>query len=281
MERYYQWHIERTMRQEDIVGHENSAFFPTWLFTQGLGDTHFIITVTVGPEDFGWPLRRRRKLSMALSRANLIWVGPQTPQAIKDEFANLFCRRVVLDGDIFICDTEAARAEYLNHWARRRGAFLRKDSSMSNFDMRTILRGCQLDIFNRYEALYESQKRFCKCFIADLSQNPESHNVSSPFMPTQITHSCLYSFSSKTAFTPSELIIAHGWPCIPGIRDTTLMPFELRRLTPPQQVHLSGNAMRLPTLAMFYMYILSNCIRRDLLQTFDFLPPVDSQENDI
>ena len=278
---YYLWHIERTVRQEDIIGHENSQFFPTWLFTNGLSASHFIITLTTSPEDFGWPLRRRRKFSLALNRSSLIWVGPSTLQGIKEEFTNLFCRRVVLDGDVFICDTEQARAEYLNHWSRRRGTFLRKDSPIANFDMRMILRGFQLKSFDQYKKLYETQERFSRCFIADLSQNPDSHSVTSAFMPTQITHSCLYSFSATSAFTPSELILAHGWPCVPGTCDTTLMPFDFRRLTPSQQVHLSGNAMHLPTLAAFYFYVLSNCVRRDKPQTFDFLPPAGSEEDEV
>ena len=99
MESYYQWHIERTIRQEGIIGHENSQFFPTWLFTKGLCKSHFIITVTASPEGLGWPLRRRRKLSVALSRSSLIWIGRSLLQGTKEEFTNLFCRRVVLDLD--------------------------------------------------------------------------------------------------------------------------------------------------------------------------------------
>ena len=121
-----------------------------------------------------------------------------------------------------------------------------------------------------YQKMFMAGPRFSNCFIADLSQNPQSHNINSSFMPTQITHSTLYSFSRQCIFTPSELMFAHGWPCIKDVCDQyDSMPFKLDQLSARQQVHLSGNAMHLPMLAMFYLFVLSNCIRRDSMDVFD------------
>ena len=65
-------------------------------------------------------------------------------------------------------------------------------------------------------------------------------------------------------------MFAHGWPCIKDVCDQyDSMPFKLDQLCARQQVHLSGNAMHLPMLAMFYLCVLSNCIRRDSMDVFD------------
>ena len=270
MEPFYIWHSERSVRLEDVIGHENSPFFPTRIFVEQLSSTHKVVTLICGPDALGYPLRRRRQLSIGLRKSSLVWVGPNSQEEITKQFWGLFCRQVVLDGDAYLCENAVARRNYINQWAKARKLFVNKDTDIDSFDICSLLRGFMLQSHQGYQKMFMAGPRFSNCFIADLSQNPQSHNINSSFMPTQITHSTLYSFSRQCIFTPSELMFAHGWPCIKDVCDQyDSMPFKLDQLSARQQVHLSGNAMHLPMLAMFYLFVLSNCIRRDSMDVFD------------
>eukprot|EP00975_Prorocentrum_lima_P010981 2333759-Prorocentrum_lima.AAC.1 len=59
---FYLWLYERKSRQEALVVHENIVEFNPTLIASELAATHHIYTMTVNPSDFGYPMRRPRRV---------------------------------------------------------------------------------------------------------------------------------------------------------------------------------------------------------------------------
>ena len=70
------WVLEQRRLGLDLVWHENSNNFDVELFIKGMGPAYIVITVVTGPEDLGWPARRRRRFPCAIRLASLVWLGP-------------------------------------------------------------------------------------------------------------------------------------------------------------------------------------------------------------
>ena len=78
------WVLEQRRRGLDLVWHENSNNFDVELFIKGMSPAYIVITVVTGPEDLGWPARRRRRFSCAIRLASLVWLGPLDDASYQD-----------------------------------------------------------------------------------------------------------------------------------------------------------------------------------------------------
>ena len=77
--------------------------------------------VKTGPELQGWPTRRPRSFTAALSLARLRWCGPNTDGGIQKDFDELFGRSTELTGDAFsLAPSEEILAD-LNRRLKLRG----------------------------------------------------------------------------------------------------------------------------------------------------------------
>ena len=276
MAAYYTFIHERVVLQEDVVFHENSPNFPlAQLFTHMLSETHFVVSLTFNACDLGHPLQRRRQYSVALRRSAIEWLGPRTSSDLAQDFEKMFRRRVVLDGDVFFADSSERRLSTMKQYAFRRGSFVRDDLLPSQIDFVTLLSGTERDRLVAYHKVREQSAFLSNTLICDITQNPDFRNYSSVVMPTQTTNSRFVSLKhgpSGLPFTPYELMFAHGWPTIrcqaceeftndAKIKD--LLKFLDTDIKDRQLVSLSGNALHLPSLASFVLYILGNCSRRE------------------
>eukprot|EP00974_Lingulodinium_polyedra_P101331 9817169-Lingulodinium_polyedra.AAC.1 len=89
---------------------ENSPAMPEKFFVEALQRHAKVLVFRFGPEDLGWPCRRRRLYCVALAYESMAWVGPDGDgDEPLQHFLSLFRRKVITDAGIFRgCDTAAA-----------------------------------------------------------------------------------------------------------------------------------------------------------------------------
>ena len=120
------WVAERSVRanrlQEDICFIECTPRYAfDKMFAQPLETTHHCFRIRVGPELLGWPHRRMRLLGVGLSKLTMEWVGPSTPEAIAQDFAERFHRAVMLSGDVFCMASDSeVKHEYCTLAAKQK-----------------------------------------------------------------------------------------------------------------------------------------------------------------
>lgn len=97
------WCGQRSVRvsQFDISVMENSSRVPPGLFRSELAASGPVHSVVLGPDDFGWPVRRRRLFPWVTAHSSVVWVGPNTDECIKADILRFFGRRVAVDAAIF------------------------------------------------------------------------------------------------------------------------------------------------------------------------------------
>eukprot|EP00969_Alexandrium_andersonii_P286091 12648194-Alexandrium_andersonii.AAC.1 len=79
---------------------ENSNMFPTELIKAFLPKNYLVVTSTLGPGHFGYPVNRPRLLVCAINRNYYCWVGP--PAADFEIFLRaVFGASPEMTGDIF------------------------------------------------------------------------------------------------------------------------------------------------------------------------------------
>eukprot|EP00974_Lingulodinium_polyedra_P023229 2242503-Lingulodinium_polyedra.AAC.1 len=69
-------------------------------------------------------MNRTRCFSVGLNKATMVWLGPQSPEAIRDDFMSIWGEVVAMDGDAYagLDDPDAVHL-YKKHLAARRGLF--------------------------------------------------------------------------------------------------------------------------------------------------------------
>jgi len=91
---------------------ENSPKMPTELFKSAVEHHSHVVSMVVGPELPGWPVRRPRLYSIAIRRESLAWVGPDGDAAAFKHFCSLLTRKAMVDAEIFAeLDSAEAIAE--------------------------------------------------------------------------------------------------------------------------------------------------------------------------
>lgn len=100
------WLAQRIAREEDATEdmffQECTEQYPAIKkIREPCSRTHKVIVVETGPELQGWPTRRPRSFTAALSLARLRWRGPTTDEGIQNDFDELLGRSMELTGDAF------------------------------------------------------------------------------------------------------------------------------------------------------------------------------------
>ncbi len=174
-----------TKRIVSLERDEEDGFFQecTWNYpvveklqypTQGWCRT---VWVKFGPDTLGFPSRRPRVMSFAMSRNKLVWLAPATPAEIQADFEEFFARAVVLDGDSYLAASqELVQNMYTARLAKRHHFNAHEDIACDN---RRVLQHalcpgyCQT--LKAYQEAYEA--RHCSlprpAYIVDLEQSSE------------------------------------------------------------------------------------------------------------
>ena len=261
-ESFQLWACEMRANQYDVITHENSPFFPEAELEKSLGDGYESVVAVFGPENMGWPCRRKRKLMTCFRRDKFVWAGP-AKDMVMAEFGRIFFKETYGSGDYFVQVQDSAQEAALRcRLAHSRGLKLKPEEIM-DIPLRTLLSPFQKNDFDKYEAAFQesaAQKPGCT-FIVDLSQSFERKRISD-FVPTILKNTQLYSFSSGKFFTASAVEASQGMPSSSG-RYAACRATDTTRLAHSQRMQLSGNGMHLPTLAAWHLFIFGNLVRRE------------------
>lgn len=136
------WKCQRSVVKDDLWFHENARNFPPEELYPPEEYRHCmkheVLSVTVGPEDLGWPVSRKRKLSVGYNPEKLIWMGPDQ-DSIQRDFMIKFHRGRSCTGDIFFKDSADHIYDEFRQAARKRGFTLSNDTDWGTFDPASLL----------------------------------------------------------------------------------------------------------------------------------------------
>lgn len=272
------WHIwtaDQNQQKYDITICENSPNMPPEMFQGAVASFAHTVSVIFGPEDLGWPARRKRLMMASFNRDSVVWIGPGESESIKEHFLSLFQRRCVRDGSVFAGIDQDSNVVSLRVSYGEKVGYV---SDPSEAPLEELFSGTQRERIIGYKALQSQKKDLLiptMCF--DATQNPRQRAVASPWLPV-ITRSCLPMMLSHGddrgyIFTGRECAFSQGWPSIPFAENEAFrsaVGFDIHALSLPTQRALLGNGMSLPALTSWIAYLLSHTLRRDVVA--EYLP---------
>jgi hypothetical protein len=234
-----------------------------------LSATHSIMSVSVKPEHFGWPVRRPRVFTAGLNRKTMIWVGGSDPSA---EFASLFHCNNKLDGSVFLNATDDQVLDEVKRRSRLRGRHIDVEASLASVDgisPHQLFPPGAVQRLSAHEKHRKTQFGLCNLpananWFGDLEQWPKGGtSVPGQSIPCCLTHGTLYAFAQKRVVHPLELFQAHGYNTFadPTHPYHSLVTPLLQTLSSNELDTLVGNGWHLPTMASWILYVLSNTVR--------------------
>ena len=266
------WVTERMQRAldgtEDMFFQENVPKYPFKdKLKIPLQDTHDVIRVVVGPEDLGWPSRRKRSLCCGLARAKWRWCGPTSESAVQAEFNRIFKRTPMLSGNSFLLAPPSEVRAWYAHKLANRGTHVQEGEPLAIGDLLEELLppGARLRL-DAYKKILEEGEEVTD-FIADVEHWPHHAAACGSMFPCQLTHGTVVSLkggAEPRVFLGSEHLCALGWHMFDGLSKKFQSPMRkiLGSLSGHKQKALAGNAMALPAIAAFVLFIWSNIERQ-------------------
>ncbi|CAE7180491.1 unnamed protein product [Symbiodinium microadriaticum] len=257
----------------DVVTLENAAAFPKDLLPERMGSRFVVLQAAFGPEDLGWPCRRRCLLQTCINLSSHVWVGPASKDVEKD-FLRMFCQSTFCLGDVFLGQCPGEEYESRRSLARKRGLHLPEKCTDAMVPAEKILAPGSADSLQKYRELWMAlppDSDMARCCIVDLSQSMERKRMSA-LVPTLLSSTLLYSLTRERFFVKHDLEASQGFP-VPGTaayeRYAGCLAVDegsMSNLPEQLQRSLLGNGMHLTAMSAWHMYILGNIVRRDRLQ---------------
>ena len=229
---------------------------------------HRTLTITIGPECMGWPVRRQRLLMCGLNLKTLRWVGPDN---YVHDFKQRYYRGMRLSGDTFFeAPEDEVHAEYMHLAHGRKFQVSRAEvsslSTQAMLDM-ALPPGARLRLQHYHEKRANLEPD--QVLICDVDHNPDTKG-SSPGSewPVQLTHGTFINVThdpeKDRVAIGMEHLSAMGFNIYPP-QDCSLhrsrLVDVLKALPTRQQKLLAGNGMHLVTQAAWMMYVLANVVR--------------------
>lgn len=221
---------------------------------------------------FGLCVTRRSRIER-INRHTLVWIGGPDEDVTSD-FLSYFGRATVIEGDIFVgLDDEQADLDTKQVLAEKRGIFLTRDHLQSTPWHELLSIGAR----KRYNTALDIYKSGDKtgmggAFLVDVSQSEDRLRCGA-WLPTFARSTSTASLSKDRMLTPAEVDLAMGWPVhmqrFPAAWNVAAAlgtEVSFSGLSATQRRNLAGNGMMLPACMAWWVYILSKCVRRALLQ---------------
>ena len=242
-----------------------------------------VVWARFGSETGGWPASRFRGYATAIKEETLLWIGPQTPQAVQADFEQWFRAAAMVSGSIFAgADTKKNISNKRKELAHLNGIFDPKNMH----DTLALLKKTEVKNMKAFMKIYKSGTRTCplsNTMMVEYTQPPDACSQRcGPWIPTLATASKVLSMSGDSSqpdmhiMTDRELDASQGWPTIvpPGCEDlySDCMPLQFADMSPNCARHSRGSSMHLYAMAAWVMYVSGNVIRRDRL--LENIPPV-------
>jgi hypothetical protein len=281
------WLVERVLaaegRLEDLAFSECAPGYPIDQQAVTLERTHAVQWIVAGPDDCGFPMRRRRTLAVALCRSTLVWVGPEQ-HAVQADFFQRFGRQCACGGEAYLRDTEEGIQQHMHAVARSRGVTLSARAGSAEQE-RLLYKLVPPGVVQRLgehqaQAMAEPRRGVPPGAEGGLLCDLDHHVGRGPaqgwLWPVLLTHSHIWSHSLRRLATPQEAAAAMGLDSfthdgLDGGRGESPVWRELKNFLPRQQLHMLGNAMHLPLMAAWMAYVFGNVAR---VADFYKLPPL-------
>jgi len=250
-----------------------------------LADTHHVVIVRFGPQEMGFPIRRRRTFTSGLNRETLVWIGPTDPGDVQREFDELFTRTVELTGDAFFVADEADVLSWVRDRSAKRKSTLPPDWKTANmstyFHMLVPPGGVRRKAV--YDHLRKSEGSLTGAFLCDIEQNSHMGSVPGPIVPALNTHSDIFSYESNRFATRVDYLAMLGIDShvkVCGRRGVSPLTDVFKKLDEADVRLLVGNGIHVPVIAAWFAYVMGNTIRREHPRVHRPLAP-GSEEDEI
>ena len=280
------WAAERCAIGEDVVFAECVTQFPPEVLVQAIPGRH-VLTMYVGPEQLGWPIRRSRVLNALLNPETTVWTGPSD---YADDFAKLFHRVCMLQGDALAMADDDERLEYMQPWAQRRGLHLNRAQTRRtrDVDIMKCLTPSAGRRWQRYDSLMREGGH--TAFFGEIDQEYDSGHgrTCGPFIPTLMCHGEICNMGENAFLTPKERFVAQGLPVYPELQKSYKalggvysVPFAVDMIDNACAIRLAGNGQHQHVMLAWKFYIMSNIKRRASLERLSMVVPTpDAQDNE-
>ena len=232
-----------------------------------LRDTHTIVSVKFGTQHSGIPMGRERRFSAGLAKFAIIWVGPQSPEDIQQDFEKFsFTSTEITSASMFFrAPDEEVRATYKHRFVRRGLQGLAQDETYNVNDWEVFeqtLSPCAKLRQRQYRQCAEAAGEEEVCWDVDQNMDTKFGQVS-PFWPPMLRHATVVSNRDKRAATPLEFLGLFGIDPYPraGTRKSHLVNV-VNSLSPNQAISRIGNGVSPLCYFSWMLYVFSNCRRR-------------------
>ena len=253
---------------EDVFITENSEAYPAWeQQARRLEHAYHFVTVKCSPTDLGHPVRRSRTYTAGLRKSGWVWCGPTSPQEVQQQFMLLFASMPQVSGNIYFqAGLDEVRA-WIEHRASERHFSL--PPKWPDMPMGQLLAGLMSPsaLFRKkaYEKLWRGNGQ--GEYLADIDHNPGFGPTPGRYMPALDTHPSVFSFQKQRLALPLELLSAQGLDAYPALshhrcRSPVIESMCRLGLKDREIKSLLGNAMHVPTMACWLIFILMNAARR-------------------
>ena len=261
---------------EDLAFSECTVRYPAvQRYEAAFGDGAKIVSLCTGPELMGWPCKRLRRLTAIINRQSLVWLGPETEEALEADFLERFYRGIVIDGTALLtADTQDRLAEYKRIATNRRNQ-LDQDMIHTTDDLTSmrvlaaVLPPGAIDKLMQYER-HRVKKYGANrgaVLMCDAEHNLGTGSTCGPDWPVHLTHGSIVALKDSPSGTLSWTM-ATIWEHFEsmgfimrqrdgGLPVSKLLP-HLRTLQNWQLKQLCGNGMHLMTQGAWMAYVLSN-----------------------
>ena len=232
-----------------------------------LFDSHTVVSVITGPSALGWPACRDRQLSAGLSLQTLVWVGPQDPKAIQEDFDALFSRSCLLNGNVFFRADDLETATYYTQKLQKRGFYGSLPGPGQGMKLlRRLLTPGQVQRLQQYQGLQKDFGDLDGTYICDLDHWPNSPGPQAgPYFPTLLRHGTIIDINSCKLAMTSDRFLSLGFH-VGDVSDRFQWPLAAFVLEQSERVlkSLSGNCQSIPSILAWNLYVLSNTVRREI-----------------
>jgi hypothetical protein len=252
---------------EDLLFNECTPRYPAEQRMKAkFGDGVFVLSTTTGPELFGWPCKRMRKLTAVINKQTFVWLGPDD---ITEDFSNRFHRATLLDGEaLFTADDEERSKEYSVLASSRSFNMSPADVPLTGKHelLTMVLPPGAIARMQDWHGVREGKQSQNGVLICDVDHNITAGSVAGADWPVQLTHGSIMCLKGDDK---------NDWRLATGLEHYSAMGFRMHRPTLGQfgfsklhkiisdmpinkQKCLAGNGMHLLTQSAFMLYVMAN-----------------------
>ena len=252
---------------EHMFFSENSTRYPAEEKQGQLSDDYHILCMRVSPHELGFPMRRPRCFTAGVSKAKFHWLGPHGTEAIERDFKSWFRKDLLLDGDVFLNAEPSQVRAWVDSVLQRRRKSLPAAFESKNMDeyLSLLLSPSALGRKHVYDG-DRAARGGSDAYLCDLDQNLGYGPSPGPLMPCLDSHPSIFSYNRRRLAIPIELLAAQGidtLPSLQGNRKPSQLGMLLQKLEDRSVKSLLGNSIHVPSYAAWFLYILSNCSRKE------------------